>query len=131
MAKTNNVSDFCRDIANAIREKKGTTGDINAQDFADEIASIETGGVDVLENQGLLVTANGSYAPPEGVRYNPIVVSISGAITSSDVGSIIRMMDLSTSWGKPLTIVDENDYSAANIEAMTDLLINLTRYENE
>ena len=35
-------------IADAIREKKGTTDPINAQDFASEIASISTGGGDNL-----------------------------------------------------------------------------------
>lgn len=44
MAKENNLSDFLSDIASAIREKKGTAEPINAQDFASEIASIETGG---------------------------------------------------------------------------------------
>lgn len=36
------MSDFLTNIANAIRTKKGTTAPINAQDFASEIASIET-----------------------------------------------------------------------------------------
>lgn len=44
MGKDNNLHDFLSDVANAIREKKGTTEPINAQDFASEIASIETGG---------------------------------------------------------------------------------------
>jgi hypothetical protein len=44
MAKNNNLGDFLTDIANAIREKKGTSGSINAQNFASEIASIEGGG---------------------------------------------------------------------------------------
>lgn len=44
MAKTNNLADYLADIANAIREKKGTNEAINAQDFASEIASIESGG---------------------------------------------------------------------------------------
>ena len=44
MAKNDNLGDFLTDIANAIREKKGTVGSINAQNFASEIASIETGG---------------------------------------------------------------------------------------
>lgn len=44
MAKNNNLSDYLLDIANAIREKKGTTRPINAQDFANEIASIQTSG---------------------------------------------------------------------------------------
>lgn len=44
MAKTDNLTDFMTDVANAIREKKGTTDLINPQDFADEIASIEGSG---------------------------------------------------------------------------------------
>lgn len=38
------LTEFLTQIANAIREKKGTTDTINAQDFANEIASIESGG---------------------------------------------------------------------------------------
>ena len=44
MAKNNNLGDLLTDVANAIRKKKGTSGSINAQNFASEIASIETGG---------------------------------------------------------------------------------------
>lgn len=44
MAKNNNLTDFLTDIADAIREKKGTSEPINPQDFSAEIASIETGG---------------------------------------------------------------------------------------
>lgn len=44
MAKSDNLTDFLADIADAIREKKGTTELINPQDFASEIASIESGG---------------------------------------------------------------------------------------
>lgn len=43
MAKNDNLQDFLTDVADAIREKKGTTALINPQDFAAEIASIETG----------------------------------------------------------------------------------------
>lgn len=44
MAKDDNLADYLADIADAIRTKKGTTEPINAQDFASEIASIESGG---------------------------------------------------------------------------------------
>lgn len=46
MAKYNNLTDFLTDVADAIREKKGTSEPINPQDFSDEIASIEVGGGD-------------------------------------------------------------------------------------
>ena len=44
MAKNNNLTDFLTDVANAIREKKGSSDPINPQNFSDEIASIESGG---------------------------------------------------------------------------------------
>lgn len=44
MAKNDNLKDFLTDVADAIREKKGTSDAINPQDFSAEIASIETGG---------------------------------------------------------------------------------------
>lgn len=44
MAKTDNLKDFLTDVADAIREKKGTTDLINPQDFSAEIASIKSGG---------------------------------------------------------------------------------------
>lgn len=43
MAKNDNLTDFLIDLANTIREKKGIVGTINPQDFANEIASIESG----------------------------------------------------------------------------------------
>ena len=42
MAKNDNLRDYLSDIADAIRAKKGTTDTINAQDFSEEIASIQT-----------------------------------------------------------------------------------------
>lgn len=44
MAKDNNIQNFLTDVADAIREKKGTTDAINPQDFSSEISSLEVGG---------------------------------------------------------------------------------------
>lgn len=44
MAKTDNLREFLTDVANAIRNKKGTTDLINPQDFSTEIESIQGGG---------------------------------------------------------------------------------------
>lgn len=41
--KTDNLTDFLTDVADAIREKKGTTEPINPQDFASEILSMTSG----------------------------------------------------------------------------------------
>ena len=43
MSKTDNLHDYLADLADAIREKKGTTEPINAQSFAEEIRTIESG----------------------------------------------------------------------------------------
>lgn len=44
MGKSDNLKDFLVDVADAIREKKGTTEKINPQNFSEEIRSIESGG---------------------------------------------------------------------------------------
>lgn len=44
MSKENNLHDFLTDIADAVREKKGTSEPINAQNLSSEIRSIESGG---------------------------------------------------------------------------------------
>lgn len=43
MAKSNNLSDLLKSVADAIREKKGTSAKINPQNFDTEIEGIETG----------------------------------------------------------------------------------------
>ena len=44
MAKTDNLGDFLKDVADSIRTKTGTTELINAQDFSDKILNISSGG---------------------------------------------------------------------------------------
>lgn len=43
MSKENNLTDFLTDVADAIREKKGTTEKINPQNFSSEISSLKVG----------------------------------------------------------------------------------------
>lgn len=50
MSKQNNLTDFLTDVANVIRQKKGTQAPINPQDFSSEIASIPTGGNNQLQD---------------------------------------------------------------------------------
>ena len=50
MSKQNNLTDFLTDVADAIRQKKGTQAPINPQDFSSEIASIPTGGNNPLQD---------------------------------------------------------------------------------
>ena len=48
MAKTDNLTDFLVDVADAIREKKGISDLINPQSFSDEIRAFEIGGGSVV-----------------------------------------------------------------------------------
>lgn len=50
MARVNNLTDFLTDVADAIREKKGTTEPINASDFDTEIQNLPSGGEDSIED---------------------------------------------------------------------------------
>lgn len=55
MSKTDNLTDFLTDVADAIREKKGTTDKINPQNFSEEIRGIESGNVfgeTMIDNTG-------------------------------------------------------------------------------
>lgn len=54
MASNDNLKDFLRTIADAIRSKKGITRQINPQDFASEIESIETGSTGGGDIDGLI-----------------------------------------------------------------------------
>ena len=69
MARTDNLTNFLTDIANAIRNKKGTQAPINASNFDAEIESIEagSGGIEIgiefnsVDSDGfpLIVTTKG------------------------------------------------------------------------
>lgn len=53
MARTTRLNDFLTDIANAIRRKKGTSNQIFAYDFDNEIRTIKMG----LEIKGKVITS--------------------------------------------------------------------------
>ena len=61
MGKINNLTDFLTDVADAIREKKGTTDLINPQDFSDEIRNIESGGIINESELPLYMEADSSF----------------------------------------------------------------------
>ena len=75
-----NIVELLTDVADAIREKKGSNEPINAQNFADEIKSLPSGGdVDALvtktitEYESDVIESVGKYAfheCPEMTRVN-------------------------------------------------------------
>lgn len=88
MAKNNNLTDFLTDVADAIREKDGTTGTINPQDFSDKIKAIQTG-VD---------TSDGNIEPTtvlKGYKGYAKGVAVNGAIETYD-GTVEDVQDTVT-----------------------------------
>ena len=91
MAKNDNLQDFLTDVADAIREKKGTTALINPQDFAAEIASIEGGG-GVINNQDkyVAVTKNGTTEVTADAGFTGLGKVIINTNVASSGGGAVR-----------------------------------------
>lgn len=64
MARTDTLPNFLTDVANAIREKKGTEETIQASNFDTEIANLPSGGGGVTPTKGFTITEwdNDGYA---------------------------------------------------------------------
>lgn len=83
MARTNNLTNFLTDVANAIKEKKGDNSPIPAGDFDTEIAAIETGGD--YQEKSISITTNGNYTLLPDTGYDAMTqVSISAAVVDSE-----------------------------------------------
>ena len=93
MAVDDNLGDFLTNIADTIRSKKNTTGEINAQSFSAEIASIETGSSHTHENKTILDNTTASYTTEEKTKlaglsnYDDTEVKNSIAANSSAISS--------------------------------------------
>ena len=83
MAKTDNLGDFLKDVADSIRTKTQTTELINAQDFSDKILSIQTGGGGNTLKNLLDATKNADY-----LFYEYQGTSIDGLIQYNDTENV-------------------------------------------
>ena len=86
MAKTDNLGDFLKDVADSIRTKTGTTELINAQDFSDKILSIQTGGGEDRLKKLLDATKSCYY-----LFYNYNGTSVDDLIQPSDTENVTNM----------------------------------------
>lgn len=90
MSKENNLTDFLTDVADAIREKKGTSEKINPQDFSEEIRGIEGGnnwGHYYEDFKEYIDAVHPAFASPlqEDVDYyNNVVDSILNGLNTED-----------------------------------------------
>lgn len=97
MAKNNNLTDFLTDVADAIREKDGTTGTINPQDFSDKIKAIQTG-VDTSDgNIEPTTVLKGYKGYAKGVAVNGAIETYDGEV--GDIGFNITVTDFYASSG--------------------------------
>lgn len=69
MARTDNIANFCTDIAEAIREKTGTTEQIPAVEFDNKINEINAG----IDIDGIIkeyeIASNGNVNAGDFVKY--------------------------------------------------------------
>lgn len=71
MARTDNLTNFLTDVANAIREKTGETDIIYTRDFDTKIMQITAGSsIPNLQNKDVNITTNGTYTLTSDTGYD-------------------------------------------------------------
>ena len=119
MAKNNNLQDFLTDVANSIRTKTGTTEQINAQDFSNQILNIPSGG-NTLKNL-LDATHNAQY-----LFESYTGTSVDDLIQPNDTENVTKMGGMFQGCSNLTTIPLLNTINVTNMGAMFDGCSNLT-----
>jgi hypothetical protein len=120
MAKTNNLTDFLTDVANAIREKEGSSEAINPQDFVAKIRSIAglpgVGKVNYSELDAFLLNMANTLREAHGTS-EPINPQAFSAQILSIVITDMKLLPLFVDAIEPLTVsfsVNPIEYSLDN-----------------
>lgn len=99
-------------IADAIREKKGTSDPINAQDFASEISSISTGGGTTLKNL-LNATKTGYY-----LFYDYQGTTVDNLIAYNDTAEVTIMTSMFSSCDNLTAVPSLNTSKVTKMDSM-------------
>ena len=139
MAKNDNLKDFLTDVADAIREKKGTEDLINPQNFSEEIRNLQSGEgggsasswkyFDMsmeLPNKGMLIAYFAMLAKIDNQittgaslviageeafsQVKAIAVDLSKNITSPANGEIISLENFLSTTGIAFTEITEEEF---------------------
>ena len=98
MARTDSLNNFLTDIANSIRNKKGTTDTIPASNFDTEIESIETGSTPVLQSKSITITENGTQNITyeegyDGLNSVEVTTNVPSGGDVPEIGFIVKEWD--------------------------------------
>lgn len=120
MAKNNNLTDFLTDVANAIREKDGSTGTINPQDFSDKIKAIQTG-VDTSDgNIEPTTVLKGYKSYAKGVAVNGAIETYDGTVEDVGGGGVEVTTEVSSTFGTIGNEDTEAFFKHAGVASETD-----------
>lgn len=113
MAKTDNLGDFLKDVADSIRTKTGTTELINAQDFSDKILSIQTGGGENTVKNLLDATKSCYY-----LFYYYSGTTVDDLIQPNDTENVTSMMGMFYNCNKLTAVPLLNTSNVTNMSSM-------------
>lgn len=121
MSKSNNLTHFLKDVADAIREKKGVSGNIDPQNFSEEIKSIETEAK--LEERYVKYTSNGKRTvTPTNDKDGISEITIDVAVpTSGDADYNIQSKGVEITENNSVT----NIYPDSDYDYMDEVIVSI------